>query len=292
MIYDVTHVTAYEYGSPITFARCALRLTPQTGAGQVVLSAEVATEPPAATRSERICFFGNRVTMMTFDTPHTEARFIAKARVDVRRPPLPMALPDETLDRVREEAIANHGLSPTSPAHFLFPSHRAPDYPPATSYVRESFPPERAALDGALDLIGRIRRDFKYDPDATKVSTPLSEAFEGRHGVCQDFAHVMISGLRGLGVPAAYVSGYIRTIPPSGRPRLEGADATHAWVNVWCGQRVGWVGLDPTNAIPAGDDHIVLATGRDYSDASPVDGIIFGSREQDVDVSVDVIPVG
>ena len=136
----------------------------------------------------------------------------------------------------------------------------------------------------------RIRTQFRYDPKATVVSTPLSEAFEKRHGVCQDFAHIMISGLRGLGLPARYISGYIRTIPPPGQKRLEGADATHAWVAVWCGARDGWIGLDPTNDIMIGDDHIILAKGRDYADISPVAGIILGSKEQDVDVMVDVIP--
>ncbi len=135
----------------------------------------------------------------------------------------------------------------------------------------------------------RIRDDFRYDPKATLVSTPLSEVFEKRRGVCQDFAHVMIAGLRALGFPAAYISGYLRTNPPAGSPRLAGADASHAWVSLWCGKNVGWVGLDPTNAMLIGDDHIVLARGRDYADISPVSGIILSSGDQAVDVKVDVI---
>jgi transglutaminase-like putative cysteine protease len=137
----------------------------------------------------------------------------------------------------------------------------------------------------------RIRNDFRYDPKATVISTPLKEVFEKRHGVCQDFAHVMIAGLRGLGLPAAYVSGYLRTIPPPGRPRLQGADATHAWAAVWCGAELGWVQFDPTNDIMIENDHIVLAIARDFSDVSPVDGIIVGSRKQKLGVAVDVIPV-
>ena len=167
-----------------------------------------------------------------------------------------------------------------------------PHYAPAAAYARESFPAAKPVLAGAVDLMTRIHKDFKYDPKATIVSTPLSEAFEKRHGVCQDFAHIMISGLRGIGLPAAYMSGYIRTIPPPGQKRLEGADATHAWVSIWCGDEAGWVGLDPTNAIMIGNDHIILAKGRDYADISPVAGIILGSREQDVAVKVDVIPRG
>jgi transglutaminase-like putative cysteine protease len=137
----------------------------------------------------------------------------------------------------------------------------------------------------------RIRSEFRYDPKATVISTPLHEVFENRHGVCQDFAHVMIAGLRGLGLPAAYVSGYLRTIPSPGRPRLQGADATHAWVSLWCGDELGWVGFDPTNDLLVENDHIVLAIGRDFADVSPVDGIIVGSPKQKLGVAVDVVLV-
>jgi transglutaminase-like putative cysteine protease len=137
----------------------------------------------------------------------------------------------------------------------------------------------------------RIKSDFRYDPTATAVSTPLTEAFTKRGGVCQDFAHIMIAGLRGLGIPARYVSGYIRTIPPPGKPRLEGADASHAWVSVWCGVEFGWLDLDPTNGIHVGNDHIVVAIGRDYADVSPIDGMIHGSGGQKLVVTVDVIPI-
>jgi transglutaminase-like putative cysteine protease len=137
----------------------------------------------------------------------------------------------------------------------------------------------------------RIWDDFDYDPKATLVSTPLGEAFMKKKGVCQDFAHIMIAGLRGVGVPARYVSGYLRTVPPAGKERLEGADATHAWVSVWCGPFDGWVGLDPTNNILVGDDHIILAEGRDYADVAPISGVILSSGAQDVSVAVDVIPV-
>lgn len=288
MIYDVKHVTAYAYETPVTFARCTLRLTPPSNADQTVIGTEIEIEPTPATKSERRCFFNNVVTTLTIEQPHEEAIFTMRARIDVHRPPLAAASSSETLDAVRAMAANVGGVDASSPAHYLFPSDRTPRYAPAVDYARASFPTGRTALDGALDVMRRIRADFKYDPDSTKVWTPLSQAFEQRSGVCQDFAHIMIAGLRGLGLPAAYVSGYLRTLPPPGKPRLEGADATHAWVNVWCGPRIGWIGLDPTNAIPAGNDHIVLATGRDYADVAPVDGILFGAREQEVRVSVDV----
>jgi transglutaminase-like putative cysteine protease len=160
-----------------------------------------------------------------------------------------------------------------------------------TAYAAESFPGGRGVLAGAVDLMSRIRRDFRYDPEATEIATPLNEVLQKRHGVCQDFAHIMICGMRGLGLPAAYVSGYLRTIPPEGQPRLQGADATHAWVSVWCGDALGWAGLDPTNDLMVANDHIILAKGRDFSDVSPVDGIVVGSREQKIAVGVDVLLV-
>jgi transglutaminase-like putative cysteine protease len=135
----------------------------------------------------------------------------------------------------------------------------------------------------------RIRTEFKYDPKATVISTPLTEVFEKRHGVCQDFAHAMIAGLRGLGLPAAYVSGYLRTIPPPGKPRLVGADAMHAWTSLWCGEELGWVGFDPTNDIFAETDHIFIAMGRDYGDVAPLDGVFHGGSKQTMDYSVDVV---
>ena len=215
-----------------------------------------------------------------------------RTSVEIQREPVPDGDATDAWELVRDAAFAASSLDRDAPVHYLHPSRFVPHYEPATAYARESFTPGRPVLAGAKELMHRIRTQFRYDPKATIVSTPLSEAFEKRHGVCQDFAHIMISGLRGLGLPAAYVSGYIRTIPPPGKKRLEGADATHAWVAVWCGSGHGWIGLDPTNDIMIGNDHIILARGRDYADISPVAGIILGSKEQDVDVKVDVIPRG
>ena len=178
-----------------------------------------------------------------------------------------------------------------SPVGYVFASSLVPVQPSVTAYAAASFAPGSGIVAGAADLMRRIRSDFRYDPKATVISTPLHEVFEKRHGVCQDFAHVMIAGLRGLGLPAAYVSGYLRTIPPAGQPRLQGADATHAWVSVWCGAGIGWIGFDPTNDLIVASDHIILAVGRDFSDVSPVDGIIVGSRKQKLGVAVDVLLV-
>jgi transglutaminase-like putative cysteine protease len=188
-------------------------------------------------------------------------------------------------------SFAANSLGPASPIGYVFASPLVPVLGQVTSYAAASFPPQGGILVGAVDLMHRIRTEFKYDPKATVISTPLVEVFDKRHGVCQDFAHVMIAGLRGLGLPAAYVSGYLRTIPPPGRPRLQGADATHAWVALWCGPELGWIGFDPTNDILVENDHIILSVGRDFSDVSPVDGIIVGSPRQKLGVAVDVLLV-
>ena len=290
MIYDIKHLTTYQYGSTVTYSNCALRLLPCDEPGQVVYASRLDIEPAPAEMTERVCFFGNRVTSMTVEIAHRVLKVAARTSVEIDRAPPPDPATTPAWETAREEGFASRTLDRDSPAHFLHPSRFVPHYAPAAAFARASFPAGRPVLAGAVALMKRIHADFRYDPKATVVSTPLSEAFEKRHGVCQDFAHIMISGLRGIGLPAAYVSGYIRTIPPPGQKRLEGADATHAWVSIWCGDRHGWIGLDPTNAIMIGNDHIVLAKGRDYADISPVAGIILGSREQDVDVKVDVIP--
>ncbi len=290
MIYDIQHLTLYQYGSAVTFSHCALRLLPADGPGQKVLSSDLRIAPGPAQTVQRMCFFGNRLTILTIETAHRELAVEVTASVEVDRTDPDGLFRTLATEEVREEAFGCSCLDRDSPAHFLHASRLVPRFEPVTDYARKSFPAGRPVLDGAKELMRRIKTDFKYDTKATVVSTPISEAFSKRHGVCQDFAHIMIAGLRGLGLPAAYISGYIRTIPPPGKKRLEGADAMHAWVSLWCGKSHGWVGFDPTNAMMIGNDHIVLAKGRDYADVSPVAGIILGSGEQDVEVRVDVVP--
>jgi transglutaminase-like putative cysteine protease len=290
VIYDIRHLTRYEYGSTVTFSHCALRLLLADDPGQTVLSSDLRIAPLPAQTVQRTCFFGNRLTILSIETAHRELIVEAKTSVDINRSEGEGEFESQPFEAVREEAFGSSCLDKDSPAHFLHASRLVPRFEPVTDYARESFPAGRAVLDGAKQLMRRIKADFKYDTKATVVSTPVAEAFSKRRGVCQDFAHIMITGLRGLGLPAAYISGYIRTIPPPGKKRLEGADAMHAWVSLWCGSSHGWVGFDPTNAMMIGNDHIVLAKGRDYADVSPVAGIILGSGEQDVEVRVDVVP--
>ena len=288
MIYDIRHVTSYSYATPVATARCTLRLTPRSDGGQRVLRSAIELTPAPVLRRESVDFFGNRVVEARIDAAHRGLQIVLEARVAVRRPQPPAAALTPAWESARRTAASFQSLGPQSPAHFLFPGRLTQLQPSVTAYARESFAPERPVLEAALELMQRIHKDFAYDPKATQVTTPLHEVFARRGGVCQDFAHMMIVGLRGLGLPAAYVSGYLRTIPAPGQRRLEGADASHAWISLWCGPAFGWLQLDPTNNVFVCDDHIVLAIGRDYADVSPIDGVILGSGKQKLDVSVDV----
>ena len=290
MIYDIRHVTTYSYESPVSFARCSLRLEPKRGDGQQLISHSVEIKPAPLERSLRTDFFGITTEGIVIETAHRVLRIDARSRVDVSRAAPIREMSSPGWEQVREAAFASNGLGATSPVGYLFGSPLVPIKPSVTEYAAASFPAGAGIFAAAADLMQRINRDFVYDSKATEISTPLLEVFDKRRGVCQDFAHIMIAGLRGLGLPAAYVSGYLRTTPPPGRPRLQGADATHAWASVWCGEDIGWVGFDPTNDLVVGNDHVVLAVGRDYTDVSPVDGVIVGSRKQKLTVAVDVIP--
>jgi len=291
VIYDIRHVTSYSYESPVSFARCSLRLQPRSGDGQELISHTVDIRPRPADRTVRRDFFGTQTESILIEAAHRNLRIDSRSRVSVSRSAPDRRAQSRPWESVRDVAIEAKSLGPASPIGYVFASPLVPVQRPVTAYASASFPPGGGILAGAVDLMHRIRTDFKYDPKATVISTPLHEVFEKRHGVCQDFAHVMIAGMRGLGLPGAYVSGYLRTIPPPGKERLQGADATHAWVSLWCGDGLGWIGFDPTNDILVENDHIVLAVGRDFSDVSPVDGIIVGSRKQKLNVAVDVLLV-
>jgi transglutaminase-like putative cysteine protease len=290
MIYDVRQTASYAYASKVAYAHHVLRLTPIARAGQRVQAAALDIVPAPINRREGRDFFGNRLTWIDLAEPHDRMVIKVAARIVVDSPNEPA--PDETpaWEAVRDEVFACNDIGATSPAHFLFASRQVSLDPEIRDYARESFPAERPILAGALDLMRRIKEDFTYEIGATTASTTPPMSFALRRGVCQDFAHIMISGLRGIGLPAAYVSGYLRT-GNAAAPGLQGADAMHAWVWVWCGKDAGWLGLDPTNALIAGDDHVVVAVGRDYSDVAPIDGVVFASGGQRLDVAVSVTPV-
>ena len=291
MIYDIRQATIYRYASPVAYAHHVLRLTPIDRRDQRIHAAALDISPAPVERREGYDFFGNRITWIVLDQPHDTLTVRVAARVAVDRTAVAKLGVTPAWEDVREAAFACADLSPQAPAHFLFPSRQVSLDPEIRDYAAESFPPGRAALEGAVDLMKRIKTEFVYEVGATTATTTPPMSFALRRGVCQDFSHVMISGLRSLGLPAAYVSGYLRTGHlPSGE-KLEGADAMHAWVLAWCGAETGWVGLDPTNGILAGNDHVVLALGRDYADVAPIDGVIFAAGRQRIEVSVQVTPV-
>ena len=290
MIYDLRQTTTYAYASPAAYAQHVLRLVPIARERQRVTAAVLDIDPAPVRRREGRDFFENRTTVIEIDAPHNTLTVKLAARIAVDAVAAADFDATQPWESVRAQTLASLDLGPHSPVHFIYPSRLVSLDPEIRDYVEVSFPPGRPILAGAAEVMRRIRNDFTYEVGATTVTTTPTMSFALRRGVCQDFAHIMISGLRGLGIPAAYVSGYLRTVPRPGSVRLEGADAMHAWVMVWCGS-AGWWGLDPTNALIASDDHVVLAIGRDYADAAPIGGVVLGSGEQRLATAVDVIPV-
>jgi transglutaminase-like putative cysteine protease len=291
VIYGVRHRTTYTYDAPVAFARCVLRLTPLTSPAQTLEQISIAVTPEPSRTDPRTDPFAQGSLVLVIEKSHSKLVIEASSTVDLHAPAVEGPAASPSWEAVRGLGFQSRDIGAESPATFLYPTARTPMIPAVTDYARASFPAGRPVLEAAGELMSRIREDFTYDPKATDAYTPPQQAFALRHGVCQDFANVMICGLRGLGLPAAYVSGYLRTAPPPGRPRLEGADATHAWVRLWCGEERGWIGLDPTNAIYVENDHITLTVGRDASDTAPIDGVLLGSGDQALKVEVDVVPL-
>lgn len=282
MIYRLRHVTTYAYAHAVDLAAHLLLLTPRSLPHQRVVRSALAVTPTPSHVTDAPDHFGNRATRVFIDVPHDRFEVIAEALVEVRFPdPPPPAMTPPWGDVA---AAALRGPA----AEFVFPSPLAPLVAAATGFAAASFPAGRPVLPGLLELMGRIRRDFAYRPGVTGTDTQVAEVMLSRTGVCQDFAHVMIAALRGLGLPARYVSGYVRTRPPPGGAARRGADQSHAWVEAWMGEGLGWIGLDPTNDIVVRDEHVVLAWGRDFGDVSPLSGVILGGGNHGLWVAVDL----
>ena len=274
VLYDIALTVRQHYDAPAAASRQTLRLLPPTLAGeQHVVAAAVEVRPQPAERRDRRDFFGNPAVDLAFGGAHEEVVYSLAARV--RREAGGAFLPGSPpVAALAAEAGAIRSLAPDAPHHFLAASPRLPDAPEFADYARAAAPAGAAAAE-VMEAVGlALHRDMAFDADATEVDTPALEAFRRRRGVCQDFTHAMIACLRALGIPAGYVSGFLRTTPPPGRARLQGADAMHAWVRAWCGRGAGWMEYDPTNACLAGDGHVVVARGRDYADAAPVKGAL------------------
>jgi transglutaminase-like putative cysteine protease len=289
--YRIRHVTAFKYDSPVRFARCNLRLQPIDWLGQRLEKFRLAITPDAVISPPRPGEGLVNVTRVQIEQPARELLIESRAEVVVERTQPSFLFDDLTISETVREALTSSDLSPSSPANFIHPSRRLPLFEEIGAWCRAELDPDRGVIEAGLALALRIQREFRYDGDATGTNTSAIDSFHERHGVCQDFAQVMIAGCRAAGLPAAYVSGYLRTLPPPGKPRLVGADATHAWVMLWCGPESGWVGFDPTNGCLMAENHIVTAVGRDYADVAPVDGIFLGQDGQAIDVAVDVEPL-
>jgi transglutaminase-like putative cysteine protease len=287
MTYSITHRTIYEYAEPVTVSHHAARVEPRALPRQTVENFSLSIAPLPAVIKPRVDFFGNQVCGFSIQEIHQRLEVTATSRVTVAvtTQPAPALSPDwESVARVFSDPVSPEVVEPYQ---FIFDSPLLRAAPALADYARKSFTAKTPLLVAVAELNKRIFTDFKYDPVATTVATPLEEVLEKRAGVCQDFAHLGIACLRSLGLPARYVSGYLRTRPPEGQPRLVGADASHAWFAVFC-PGAGWVDFDPTNNVLPAEEHITVAFGRDFADVSPVSGVITGGGAHEVKVSVDV----
>ena len=310
MLLDIVHDTHYRYVAPVQVAQHHLHLSPRHTAGQTVLSHQLAVSPTPTLWHQGEDAFGNVRGLFTLDQPHEELRVLVRSRVHTHAPALVPGLDLSTpWERVRERFIYKSGRADDPASDFLFASPLSPVQAQFADYALASFMPERPLLDAALDLTHRMHADFVYDGDSSTVSTSALEAFAARRGVCQDFTHVWVACARSLGLPARYVSGYLLTHPPAGQPRLIGADASHAWAEIYlptlgedaAPMGVGsansappagqWFGFCPTNGRTAGEDFVLTAWGRDFADVSPIRGVIQGGGAHDLDVAVTVMPV-
>ena len=289
MIWDIVHRTIYDYAAPVTVSHHVARLEPRVTATQSRAGFSLEIAPQPVLRKTRVDYFGNQLCFFSIQEVHARLEITTRSRVSVWAGE--SAVPESPAPWETEAALFCDPVSPevVAPYQFIFDSPQVRASMDLADYALESFPNGTSVLAGAQDLTRRIHRDFKYDPKATTVATPLEEVLEKRRGVCQDFAHLGIACLRSLGLPARYVSGYLRTRPPPGQPRLTGADASHAWFAVFS-PGAGWVDFDPTNNLRPAAEHITVAYGRDFGDVSPVAGILTGGGEHEVKVAVDVVP--
>ena len=295
MLLHVTHETRYDYVPPVETAQHLAHLKPLATPSQRLVSHQLVITPEPVQRSESPDVYGNARAFFALDTTHDELVVTAESVVETSQPQLASnaerALPWE---QVRERFRYRKGSRYDAASEFVFPSPYVPRHDDFAAYARPSFAPGEPLFDVAMDLCLRIYREFQYDADSTEVNTPAVDALAQRRGVCQDFAHIMIACLRTMGLPARYVSGYLLTQPPPGRPRLVGADASHAWVSVYLPGLDGpgdWADFDPTNGRQPGEDYVALAIGRDYSDVSPMRGVLHGGARHTLKVGVTVRPL-
>lgn len=287
MLFAVTHRTVYTYPAAASMSHHVTHLRPRETARQKVLDHALDVNPAPSIAVPHDDYYGNATTFFTVGNPHRELKVISRSRIEVTPKPWPDPAFSPAWETVRDACVSD-ALTPDSEAgEFLYESPFVPLQPAFADYALESFTPGRPLIEALLHFTARIYHDFKFDPKATTISTPVETVFKQRRGVCQDFAHFGLACLRSIGLPTRYVSGYLETLPPPGKPRLVGADASHAWFSVWSGE-LGWIDADPTNNVQPGDRHITVAWGRDYRDVSPLRGVVVGGGEHTLAVGVDV----
>jgi transglutaminase-like putative cysteine protease len=287
MIYRIVHRTAYKYKYPVSVGNHVACLKPRSLPRHRLAQSELHIEPSPATITERVDYFGNHLCFFTIEEPHDELVVEARSEVIMEKNPAllpPQSPPWEEAARMLQEARDPAALEAFQ---FRFESPRIRMRPEFASYALESFTGMRPIHEAVLDLTARIHRDFRFESRVTNARTPVEEVFRKRRGVCQDFAHVQIACLRSIGLSARYVSGYLRTYPPPGQPRLIGADASHAWVSAYC-PGLGWLDVDPTNNVVPSNGHVTIAWGRDFGDVSPLHGLILGGGVHTLKVAVDL----
>ncbi len=282
--FHVEHLTRYRYQHDVGLNHGEARLLPRDTPSQRVLESHLDHDPIPDDARERQDAWGNRVVWFMSRQPHPALSVTAHSLIE-RLPP-PMVTDSPAWDDVAARLCTPAGDA-VAASEFSLESPMIPADAAAVAYVRSSFPPRRPLLDAMAELAARIQADFRYVPHATQIDTPLAEVLVERHGVCQDFAHLALAGLRGLGLAARYVSGYLETRPPPGQARLQGSDATHAWIGVWLPE-LGWFDFDPTNGAAAGMGHLTLAWGRDFADVTPLKGVIHGGGGHTLEVGVTV----
>lgn len=291
--YHVIHETRYVYENPVSVSRQQLHLTPRDCPWQSIVAHEIAIEPEPTLCRSSLDHLGNPIRQFAIEAPHGSLRVCAESMIEVR-PRLPLSGDDAPSWESVRDALA-FGAKPVhlEANNYLFESPYVRVKREFAAYAKPSFTPGRPLLEAVEALMNRIHSEFKFDPAATTVSTPVLKVLENKRGVCQDFAHLMLSCLRSLGLAARYVSGYLLTQPPPGQPRLIGADASHAWISVYCPGASGgiWVDFDPTNNLMPDTQHITLAWGRDFGDVSPLRGVILGGDAHEPMVAVTVMPV-
>jgi len=286
--YRVVHETAYDYSEPVPICQNQIRMRPRSGTRLSCSSSELSINPCPDRIDTHQDYFGNLVDSFAIEFPHSSLKVRVVSEVEVT------AYDAESLNaappwkQIAEGVESGRSDSDLLSREFIFASRRIPKAQSFAKYANETFDSTESILDAVGELTERIHQDFRYEQGATHVDTTTEEAFDLRAGVCQDFAHIEIACLRSIGLPAKYVSGYLRTVPPPGQPRQIGADASHAWISVYMGAQLGWIEFDPTNACRVHLDHIPVCTGRDYSDVSPMRGIVMGGGKTRLSVSVDV----